>query len=97
MGLQDVFFKMGVPFDSPALRVSRRISEEITNALARRVGRSQRAHAAFAEPERRLATSSSISGVSSLPTPSGGRCGRARTAWPSQLALIAIAPTATIA
>jgi ribonucleoside-diphosphate reductase alpha chain len=35
MGMQDVFFKMGVPFDSPIARdVSRRISEEIYfNAL----------------------------------------------------------------
>ena len=53
MGLQDVFFKMGVPFDSPMARdVSRRISEEIyfnalwaSTALAERNG----PHAAFAE------------------------------------------------
>ena len=53
MGLQDVFFKMGVPFDSPVARdVSRRISEEIYfNALwaSTELAEANGAHAAFAE------------------------------------------------
>jgi len=53
MGLQDVFFKMGVPFDSPVARdVSRRISEEIYfNALwaSTDLAEANGPHAAFAE------------------------------------------------
>lgn len=53
MGLQDVFFKMGVPFDSPVARdVSRRISEEIYfNALwaSTELAEASGAHEAFAE------------------------------------------------
>ena len=53
MGLQDVFFKMGLPFDSPAARdVSRRISEEIYfNALwaSTELAEANGPHAAFAE------------------------------------------------
>ena len=53
MGLQDVFFKMGVPFDSPIARdVSRRISEEIYfNALwaSTELAEVSGPHAAFAE------------------------------------------------
>ncbi len=53
MGLQDVFFKMGVPFDSPVARdVSRRISEEIYfNALwaSTDLAEASGPHAAFAE------------------------------------------------
>jgi ribonucleoside-diphosphate reductase alpha chain len=53
MGLQDVFFKMGVPFDSPVARdVSRRISEEIYfNALwaSTELAEANGPHAAFAE------------------------------------------------
>ncbi|MDG1409829.1 MAG: ribonucleoside-diphosphate reductase subunit alpha [Acidimicrobiales bacterium] len=53
MGLQDVFFKLGVPFDSPAARdVSRRISEEIYfNALwaSTELAEVHGPHAAFAE------------------------------------------------
>jgi ribonucleoside-diphosphate reductase alpha chain len=53
MGLQDVFFKMGLPFDSPAARdVSQRISEEIYfNALwaSTELAEANGAHAAFAE------------------------------------------------
>ena len=53
MGLQDVFFKMGLAFDSPEAReVSRRISEEIYfNALwaSTELAESNGAHAAFAE------------------------------------------------
>jgi ribonucleoside-diphosphate reductase alpha chain len=51
--LQDVFFKMGVPFDSPVAReVSRRISEEIYfNALwaSTELAEADGPHAAFAE------------------------------------------------
>ncbi|NDH85125.1 MAG: ribonucleoside-diphosphate reductase subunit alpha, partial [Acidimicrobiia bacterium] len=57
MGLQDVFFKLGVPFDSPVARdVSRRISEEIYfNALwaSTELAEANGAHAAF--PETRAA------------------------------------------
>ena len=53
MGLQDVFFKMGLAFDSPEAReVSRRISEEIYfNALwaSTELAESNGAHSAFAE------------------------------------------------
>jgi ribonucleoside-diphosphate reductase alpha chain len=53
MGLQDVFFKMGVPFDSPTAReVSRRISEEIYfNALwaSTELAEASGPHAAFNE------------------------------------------------
>ncbi len=53
MGLQDVFFKMGVPFDSPVARdVSRRISEEIYfNALwaSTELAEAHGPHAAFAD------------------------------------------------
>ena len=53
MGLQDVFFKMGVPFDSPVARdVSRRISEEIYfNALwaSTELAEAHGPHPAFAE------------------------------------------------
>lgn len=53
MGLQDVFFKMGVPFDSPVARdVSRRVSEEIYfNALwaSTELAEANGPHAAFAE------------------------------------------------
>nr|NIT95138.1 ribonucleoside-diphosphate reductase subunit alpha [Actinomycetota bacterium]NIV55298.1 ribonucleoside-diphosphate reductase subunit alpha [Actinomycetota bacterium]NIX50123.1 ribonucleoside-diphosphate reductase subunit alpha [Actinomycetota bacterium] len=53
MGLQDVFFKMGVPFDSPAARdISRRVSEEIYfNALwaSTELAEADGPHAAFAD------------------------------------------------
>jgi len=53
MGMQDVFFKMGVAFDSPVARdVSRRISEEIYfNALwaSTELAEANGAHAAFTE------------------------------------------------
>ena len=53
MGLQDVFFKMGLAFDSPQAReVSRRISEQIYfNALwaSTELAESNGPHAAFAE------------------------------------------------
>ncbi len=53
MGMQDVFFKMGVAFDSPIAReVSRRISEEIYfNALwaSTELSEADGPHAAFAE------------------------------------------------
>jgi ribonucleoside-diphosphate reductase alpha chain len=53
MGLQDVFFKLGVPFDSPVARdVSRRISEEIYfNALwaSTELAEANGPHAAFKE------------------------------------------------
>ncbi len=53
MGLQDVFFKMGLAFDSPEAReTSRRISEEIYfNALwaSTELAESNGAHSAFAE------------------------------------------------
>jgi len=53
MGLQDVFFKMGVAFDSPVARdVSRRVSEEIYyNALwaSTELAEASGPHAAFAE------------------------------------------------
>ena len=53
MGLQDVFFKMGLAFDSPEAReISRRISEEIYfNALwaSTELAESNGAHSAFAE------------------------------------------------
>ena len=53
MGLQDVFFKLGLAFDSPEAReISRRISEEIYfNALwaSTELAESNGAHSAFAE------------------------------------------------
>ena len=53
MGLQDVFFKLGIPFDSPVARdVSRRISEEIYfNALwaSTELAEANGPHAAFKE------------------------------------------------
>ena len=50
------------------------------------------------KPGRRLATSSSIFGASSLPTPSGGlRCERIEQHGLRNSLMIAIAPTATIA
>ncbi|MDG1877165.1 MAG: ribonucleoside-diphosphate reductase subunit alpha [Acidimicrobiales bacterium] len=58
MGLQDVFFKMGVPFDSPIARdVSRRISEEIYfNALwaSTELAEASGPHAAFNETRAAL-------------------------------------------
>ena len=95
MGLQDVFFQMRLPFDSPEARaLSRRIAEEIyfhalstSVELAERQGR----HPSFAET--RAASSSSMPGVWCPRRPRAGTpCGAAsastgsatRCAWPSR-------------
>ena len=104
MGLQDVFFKLRLPFDSPAAReLSQRIQEEIYfHALCDlgRAGRGERrAPGLRRDPRRRAATCSSTCGASSRATRRAGtRCASASpsTGLRNSL-LIAIAPTATIA
>ena len=77
MGLQDVFFKMGVPFDSPEARdVIRRISEEIYfNALwaSTELAEANGPHAAYAET-RAAAGRAPVRPVGrrAVPTPSAG-------------------------
>ena len=103
MGLQDVFFKLGLPFDSPeAMEISRRISEEIyfhalwaSTELAEQFGR----HAGFGET--RLAKGQlqfDLWGVKP-PDPEKWAPLRERIAEHGvrNSLMIAIAPTATIA
>ena len=103
MGLQDVFFKLGVPFDSPVARdVSRRISEEIYfNALwaSTELAEANGAHAAF--PETRAANGDlqfDLWGVEPSDTERWEPLRERITAHGLRNSLmIAIAPTATIA
>ena len=103
MGLQDVFFKLGLPFDSPQARsLSRRISEEIYfNALwaSTELAESAGAHAAFAET-RAAAGDLQFDLWGAEPSdPERWAPLRARIAEHGlrNSLLIAIAPTATIA
>lgn len=103
MGLQDVFFQMRVPFDSPDARaVSRRVSEEIyfhalaaSNELAIEKG----AHAAF--PETRAARGELQFDAWGVVPDDRERWdelrARIRKAGLRNSLLVAIAPTATIA
>ncbi len=103
MGLQDVFFKMGVPFDSPVARqVSRRISEEIYfNALwaSTELAEANGAHEAF--PETRAARGDlqfDLWGVEpSDPERWAALRDRIEQHGLRNSLMIAIAPTATIA
>ncbi|MGB1630734.1 MAG: ribonucleoside-diphosphate reductase subunit alpha [Acidimicrobiales bacterium] len=103
MGLQDVFFKMGVPFDSPIARdVSRRISEEIYfNALwaSTELAEANGPHAAF--DETRAAAGElqfDLWGVEPTDTERWGELRqRIEQHGLRNSLMIAIAPTATIA
>ena len=103
MGLQDVFFKMGVPFDSPTARdVSRRISEEIYfNALwaSTELAEANGPHAAF--DETRAAAGElqfDLWGVEPTDTERWGELRqRIEEHGLRNSLMIAIAPTATIA
>ncbi len=103
MGLQDVFFKLGVPFDSPGARdVSRRISEEIYfNALlaSTELAEANGAHAAF--PETRAANGDlqfDLWGVEPSDTERWEPLrARIKAHGLRNSLMIAIAPTATIA
>jgi len=103
MGLQDVFFKLGVPFDSPVARdVSRRISEEIYfNALwaSTELAEANGAHEAF--PETRAANGDlqfDLWGVEPSDTERWGTLReRVKAHGLRNSLMIAIAPTATIA
>ncbi len=103
MGLQDVFFKMGVPFDSPTARdVSRRISEEIYfNALwaSTELAEANGPHAAF--DETRAAAGElqfDLWGVEPTDTERWGELRqRIEQHGLRNSLMIAIAPTATIA
>lgn len=103
MGLQDVFFKLGVPFDSPVARdVSRRISEEIYfNALwaSTDLAEANGAHAAF--PETRAANGDlqfDLWGVEPSDTERWEPLrARIKAHGLRNSLMIAIAPTATIA
>ena len=103
MGLQDVFFKLGLPFDSdPARELSRRISEEIYfHALSASVDLAEQfgPHAGFAETR---AASGHLQfdlwGVAPTdPARWDALRERIRTTGLRNSLLIAIAPTATIA
>ena len=104
MGLQDVFFQLKIPFDSPEAReISKKISEEIyfhalsTSAdLAREKG----AHAGFSETRAaRGELQYDAWGVSPSGDPSRWSALKARIAQDGlrNSLMIAIAPTATIA
>ncbi len=103
MGLQDVFFKLGVPFDSPGARdVSRRISEDIYfNALwaSTELAEANGAHAAF--PETRAANGDlqfDLWGVEPSDTERWEPLrARIKAHGLRNSLMIAIAPTATIA
>ncbi|MEO0495034.1 MAG: ribonucleoside-diphosphate reductase subunit alpha [Actinomycetota bacterium] len=103
MGLQDVFFKLGVPFDSPVARdVSRRISEEIYfNALwaSTDLAEANGAHEAF--PETRAAAGDLQFDLWGVEPSDGERWGPLRERIEQHglrnSLMIAIAPTATIA
>jgi ribonucleoside-diphosphate reductase alpha chain len=103
MGLQDVFFKLRLPFDSePARAMSRRISEEIYFHALRtsmELARENGAHPSF--PETRAAAGElQFDAWGVTPTnPERWRelCADIRTHGLRNSLLIAIAPTATIA
>ncbi len=103
MGLQDVFFKMGVPFDSPIARdLSRRISEEIYfNALwaSTELAEASGPHAAFNETRAALGELQfDLWGVEpSDPERWSGLRERISQHGLRNSLMIAIAPTATIA
>ncbi|MEQ8841946.1 MAG: ribonucleoside-diphosphate reductase subunit alpha [Acidimicrobiales bacterium] len=103
MGLQDVFFKMGVPFDSPVARdVSRRISEEIYfNALwaSTELAEASGPHGAFAETRAAAGDLQfDLWGVEpSSPERWAPLRERIETHGLRNSLMIAIAPTATIA
>ena len=103
MGLQDVFFKMGVPFDAPIARdVSRRISEEIYfNALwaSTELAEANGAHAAFADTRAAAGDLQfDLWGVEpSDPQRWGALRERIEEHGLRNSLMIAIAPTATIA
>ena len=103
MGLQDVFFKLGVPFDSPTARgVSQRISEEIYfNALwtSTELAEANGPHEAF--PQTRAAAGHLQFDLWGAKPTNGERWSElreriARHGLRNSL-MIAIAPTATIA
>ena len=103
MGLQDVFFKMRLPFDSPEAReVSKRIAEEIYfNALSASCDLAEESGAHTAFPDTRLADGKlqfDLAGVAAT-DPERWEPLRARIAEHGvrNSLLIAIAPTATIA
>ena len=104
MGLQDVFFKLRLPFDSPEAReLSTRIAEEIYFTRAdgvRRAGRARRrAPGVRADPRRRGRAAVRPLGRDRPTWPRWDDAARARsrqTGLRNSL-LIAIAPTATIA
>ena len=103
MGLQDVFFKLGLPFDSPAARdVSRRISEEIYfNALwaSTELAEARGPHPAFGET--RAATGELQHDLWGVQPTDADRWGPLRDRIAEHRLrnslMIAIAPTATIA
>ncbi len=103
MGLQDVFFKLGLPFDSdPARELSRRISEEIYfHALSASVDLAERngPHAGFSETRAAAGQLQfDLWGVTPTdPARWDGLRERIRSAGLRNSLLIAIAPTATIA
>jgi ribonucleoside-diphosphate reductase alpha chain len=103
MGLQDVFFKLGMPFDSPAARdVSRRISEEIYfNALwaSTELAEANGPHAAFNETRAAAgALQFDLWGVEPSDTERWASLReRIETHGLRNSLMIAIAPTATIA
>jgi ribonucleoside-diphosphate reductase alpha chain len=103
MGLQDVFFKLRLPFDSEAARsLSRRISEEIYfHALRTSVelARESGAHASFAETRAALGDLQ-FDAWGVIPTNPERWCdlkSQIRSHGLRNSLLIAIAPTATIA
>jgi ribonucleoside-diphosphate reductase alpha chain len=103
MGLQDVFFKLGLPFDSPAARdLSRRISEEIYfNALwaSTELAEASGPHPAFGET--RAATGDLQPDLWGVQPTDADRWGPLRDRIAEHglrnSLMIAIAPTATIA
>jgi ribonucleoside-diphosphate reductase alpha chain len=103
MGLQDVFFKMGVAFDSPAARdLSRRVSEEIYfNALwaSTELAEAAGPHDAFAETRAAAGDLQfDLWGVEpSDPQRWAALRGRIEEHGLRNSLMIAIAPTATIA
>jgi ribonucleoside-diphosphate reductase alpha chain len=103
MGLQDVFFKLGLPFDSdPARELSRRISEEIYfHALSASVDLAERngPHAGFSETRAAAGQLQfDLWGVTPTdPARWDALRERIRRSGLRNSLLIAIAPTATIA
>jgi len=113
MGLQDVLFKMRLPFDSPAARdISRRIAEEIYfHALSASCDLAEQSGAHTAFPETRLAAGHLQFDLARRPGPNAPGVSvepTDQTRWDAlrqriathgvrNSLLIAIAPTATIA